>query len=633
MISIKESIDDRSFFFKVDLENNRLIIEAAKTSVMCHISLATDEPSRSFSESGCKPLTVFFESRFNAINKIPGGFKKKDLGSDQDIVISRLVDRCIRPLLPNDFNREIKLYIQVLNYREYSLEVLSVMAASILLNLFGIIDAPVSLCKISGEKINACSREDRKFKFFGAFSAGQNIVVDYERLMDLFLDGLDSYRNILDKAFKITSSVASDLNDLQSKVISKFNVEKISVKSVGFLDRMRAWKITRNLFNSLIQSDSDYFKHLKSMDSLSYKYDSDYVFNSYIRDLLYSRFVDYILRSKKRLDGRSLVELNNISLSDDVRETKLIRNLVSSEKGCNLFSRGKTQIVASIAIADSSNSQCIDSLEGKFSESLIVNYNFLSHLSDSNRKILGNSRREIGHSELIKKSLRSIYNPSDYAVSRIVCDVVACDGSSSMSSVCAASVLLYQNQMIDTLVGGISIGLIKHENKKEFLVDLNHFEDEFLSMMDCKIAGTKRVITAIQLDVKKIGLSYQDFNELLKISVVKLNEVLNNLECLIDSTPLGNKRAEKSVFKKSNDECNRSKKESSVHKKAESITLNIDTQSFKDCLDDRDIQIAWLAKKLRVDIRIEGARKLRLSAFNLNKIDDAIKYIKNLIKN
>ncbi|WP_342261756.1 hypothetical protein [Alphaproteobacteria bacterium endosymbiont of Tiliacea citrago] len=543
MISIKENFNSIPFSFFFDLENKRVIVTAEKTSVMCHLTIAKEDVSCSFSESGCKPLKVTFESRFNSINKIPGGFKKKDFISDFDITLSRLIDRCVRPLFPSDFNKDVNLYFQVLSYDDYSLEVVSVLASSLSLLLFGVTEFPVSLCKVSGGNINKANKKDVKFRFLASFSSQpsslnnldyltENTMVDYECFSDLVLKNSDSYKSILDKAFKITCSFAEDMNRLQYKIISEikghpsYKLEPINSNSIGFFSRRSAWGFSKKLFNSFLAKDRSSF-NLKDFEK---DCGQNYVYNSYVRDLVSYRFAEHITRNKKRIDGRSLFDPSSLLM--DIREQSLVNQLVAGVSNCNFFSRGNTQIISSISIGDSSNVQWIDSIDGKTPESFIVNYNFLSHLS--NKKSVGGSRREIGHSELIKKAIKSCLLDKSNVI-RVVCDVVSCDGGSSMSSVCGTSILLYQKKLIKNLIAGVSIGLIKHEEKTSFIVDLNQLEDEFLSLIDCKVTGTTNSITSIQLDSKKTCLNSKDFYEILNTSIIKLNEVLNSMETLLAS--------------------------------------------------------------------------------------------------
>lgn len=644
MISLKEFFNDKQFYFSFDPQNKRVIVEAGKTSIMCHVSISSSVISRSFSESGCKPLTVFFESRFNSINKIPGGFKKKDSISDSDIVLARLVDRCIRPLIPNDFNREIRVYLHVLSYSNYSLETLSVLAASLNLSLFGILDTPVSLCKLSGDEVNTSRRKDSKFRFMAAFSSskwsspdvGDNVMIDYELLRGLSVKNIDFYRNILDKSFEITSTIARDMNKMQERIILdvksslKFSSSENFSSAypgfwAGFWFRMKAWKLARSFFRSLLNNSVPYPKLLKSFDVIS---SSDYVFNSYVRELLSSWFVEHVARYKRRLDSRLVFTHNNLPDSD-VRESFVVNRLVNSAVTCNLFYRGNcTQIVSSVCVADSSNAQLVDSLDGRFSESFIVNYNFLPHLSDDHKRSSGCSRRELGHSDLIKKSLKSLIS-DDSKVIRIVSDVVACDGGSSMAAVCGGSILLYQNKLIPELVAGISIGMIKYSGETHFIVDLSHSEDEFLSSIDCKIAASKNAITAIQLDSKKLGLTYTDFDELIKVAIIKLKEIINSINASLDTNLLVENRSYKGGLTKGDLSVETFSGKTSGRTV---VFLPINTAFFEDCLLRNNIEIVWLAKKLSVDIRIEGSNRLKLSAFKQQKLDEAIKFITHLMK-
>lgn len=622
MISFKDSVNDIGFTFNFDLDHKRCVVEANGTSLVCHLCVSEKEEKVSFAQSGCKPLSVFFESRFNAVGKIPGGFRKKDAQSDFDIILSRLIDRSLRPMISLDCNKDIRLYVQVLNYSNYSLEVLSVLASSLLLLLFGVIELPVSLGKISGNELNAANKKDGKFRFLAAFAGGinsSNLMVDYECLDGALFRSVDLYREILDKSFKITASIAEDLNNMQLRLLGE--VKKISgvrdkifpKRSLGFFANRSAWKYA-GLFLSEVKGMAKTKKTLSSIINSFNDGADDYVFHSFVRRYISESLLSQVFKTRKRLDNRAFASLHSNSLVGDLRESSVVFDFVKSSCGINIVNRGNTQVCSSLCVADSNNVQINDWIDGRGKENLIVNYNFGAHLNDSVKKNAGGSRREIGHSDLIRKSLKALFSKGG-DVARVVCDVFSSDGGSSMAAVCGASLLLYRKRLISELVCGISIGLIKKDGKREFLLDLTHVEDEFLSLVDCKIASSKSCITAMQLDSKGLEFKYADFNEMLSLGVVKLNQVLDFTSGLL----------KRSVVDSGFDP--------SVADKIDSVVLDVDTKSLKECLVRRDMQLSWLSKKLKVDFKFEGDNCLRLSSLDPEKLIDAEKFIRHLVKN
>ena len=463
------------------------------------------------------PLSINYQEKFAAAGKIPGGFLKREgrLG-DHEIIISRLVDRVIRPFLKG-FNYEIQINISLISADSNILpDTLAALAASSSICVSNIPFAgPVSEVRVS--RVNG--------KFLVNPNPSELNVSD----IDLIVGGTEENISMLEGEMDEIS---------ESEFISaiKFGHNFIKIQCKAQNDFISSNKL------SIVESDNfffdkDTFDILYSKVSSVYKkfinnkkerniiFDSikdDYINNNSLSsdeinnidicfdNLLKQVFRDFILKGV-RVDNRSLNEIRPISIE---------LNYLPSSHGSALFTRGETQSLTTVTLGNKFDEQIIDRVMQSGYNKFILHYNFPGFSTGELRSNnFSSNRREIGHGNLAMKSLKKIlpYEDRNPYTIRIVSDILESNGSSSMATVCAGSLALMDAGVdIKCHVSGISMGIF-FDDKKEKYVILSDIlgEEDFYGDMDLKVSGTVNGITACQMDVKGTGFSYDVLNDVL----------------------------------------------------------------------------------------------------------------------
>jgi len=484
------------------------------------------------------PLSVNYQEKYYAAGKIPGGyFKREARPTESETLISRLIDRPIRPLFPEDFRNEVQILPTVLSYdNENEADILAVIASSAALAISGLpFKGPIAASRvgyINDKYVLNPSKEQLK-----------------ESKLDLVVAGTKD-------AVLMVESEASGLNEKQMLDAVKFGHEKFFpvIKAIENLKKKcsrQEWKIEEKDYSKLKNKISKELKKdlEKAFSEKDKKKRSDLVnlatekckslfegeetyseheillqLKNLEKDIVRTK----ILKTKKRIDGRGL---------SDVRSIKCEVGVLPRTHGSALFTRGETQALVTTTLGTTEDEQRIESLEGQKRIRFMLHYNFPPFSVGETGRI-GTGRREVGHGKLAWRALNSSLPEKEkfpYTL-RIVSEITESNGSSSMATVCGASLALMDAAVpIAEPVAGIAMGLIKEKKEFSVLSDILGDEDH-LGDMDFKVAGTKSGITSLQMDIKITGITFEIMEQALAQAKDGRAHILDEMSKVIKSS-------------------------------------------------------------------------------------------------
>ncbi|MCM8772039.1 MAG: polyribonucleotide nucleotidyltransferase [Candidatus Omnitrophica bacterium] len=479
------------------------------------------------------PLICDYREQTSAAGKFPGGFfKREGKPSEREVIVSRLIDRSIRPVFPSNFQKEVQVISFVLSAdTENEPDVLSAIGASVSLLVskipFSIPVGCVRVIKKNSEFIVNPSISDFA-------ESNLNLVISATKDAILMLEGMGN--EISEKDF--LNAIEIGWNEIRKMIeriedIVNPDKEKCEIVANEEIYNQIVEYLKLNLQNAYNypekQKRKEFYKQLK--DSFLSKFEEeekkkeiekiyDIVFEKEIRNL--------ILNSQKRLDGRTFKEIRPV-------ECKI--GLLPRTHGSALFTRGQTQCLASVTLGTSMDQQIIDGLYEETTKRFMVHYNFPPFSVGEVSPLRAPTRREIGHGYLAERSLLPLIPEEKifpYTI-RIVANILESNGSSSMATVCAGSLSLMDAGVpILKHVGGVSVGLIKEGEKYVILTDIAGEEDHY-GDMDLKIAGTKDGITGFQMDVKITEINLDILEKAIFQSKEARSEILEKMYGTISS--------------------------------------------------------------------------------------------------
>ena len=463
------------------------------------------------------PLTVNYQEKYYASGKIPGGyFKREARPTESETLISRLIDRPIRPLFPEGFRNEVQVLPTVLSYeKDNDPEILSLIASSAALSISGIpFMGPVAASKvgyIKGSFVLNPTKEQLKDSQLELVVAGTKdavLMVESEAsglTEKVMLDAVKFGHEQFVPVIKMINEFAAECSK------EKWVVEKKDLKDVKN-------NLLKNIKNDLVIAFSEPDKKKRSElinlareKSLALYLDSEEFsemdVESQFKDIEKEIVRTKILREKKRIDGRGLA---------DIRPIKCEVGILPRTHGSALFTRGETQALVVTTLGTSEDEQRIESLDGLQRSRFMLHYNF-PPFSVGEVGRIGTGRREIGHGKLAWRAVNSILPKKEefpYTF-RIVSEITGSNGSSSMATVCGSSLALMDAGVpIKKPVAGIAMGLIKEGADYSVLSDILGDEDH-LGDMDFKVAGTEDGITSLQMDIKITGITFEIMDKAL----------------------------------------------------------------------------------------------------------------------
>ena len=489
---------------------------------------------------GFFPLMVEYQERTYAMGKIPGGFfKKEGRPKDKEILTARLIDRPLRPLFPQGMTNEVQIVNMVLSSdAKNDPDILAINAASCALLISDIpFSNPVGAVRVS--KVNGELAVNPTYEERGN-SSMDLVVVGTESKIIMLEGGLSEINESETlEAIKFAHPFIKEIIKLQHDLKEKVGKDKKEVPLSGvnkeLLDTVRG-KIGSKLEEvyGLPGKDKKDAALKELCGSLSEELISETseITEEEIKTVLYALEEEVlrkkILEEEKRPDGRPL---------DEIRPIECKVKVLPRTHGSATFTRGQTQSLAVTTLGTSSDEQFIEALEGESSKHFMLHYSFPPFSVGEVKFMRGPSRRDIGHGALAEKSLVPIIPSKEefpYTI-RIVSEILESNGSSSMASVCAGSLSLMDAGIpLREAVAGIAMGLVSKDETYKVLTDIAGAEDHY-GDMDFKIAGTKKGITAIQLDTKIEGLTFGIIEETLERAKAARLFILEKMENAITS--------------------------------------------------------------------------------------------------
>ncbi len=464
------------------------------------------------------PLSVNYQEKYYAAGKIPGGyFKREARPTENETLISRLIDRPIRPLFPDEFKNEVQLLPTVISYdKENEADILSITASSAALAISGMpFMGPVGASRvgfIDGKYVLNPSKIDLEKSKLDLVVAGTKDAVlmveseanglTEEEMLNAVKFGHEGFVPVIEMIEELAKECRKPEWTIEKKDLSEVK-KKLEKTFTEDLKKAFATRDKQDRSNQ-ISEITDKAKKLYEEDE---KY-TDLDVNSELKKIEKSIVRTDILKNKNRIDGRGL---------SDVRPISCEVGILPRTHGSALFTRGETQAIVTATLGTSDDEQRIESLDGLQRERFMLHYNFPPFSVGETGRI-GTGRREIGHGKLAWRAIHSSL-PSKEAFPytfRVVSEITESNGSSSMATVCGTSLALMDAGVpIKEPVAGIAMGLIKEGNDFSVLSDILGDEDH-LGDMDFKVAGTKDGITSLQMDIKITGITFEIMEQALR---------------------------------------------------------------------------------------------------------------------
>ena len=519
------------------LANGSVVVKYGDTVVMVNVT-ASKEPKEGVDFF---PLSVDYEEKLYAVGKIPGSFTKREgKPTDKAILTSRAIDRPIRPLFPKDFRNDVCVTATVLSVeQDNSPEVCSMIGASAALSIsdipFGGPTAAVAVGWVDGEiVINPTVAQREKSKLTATVAGTLEKITMIEAGADEIPN--ETMLEAIKKAHIEIKNICNFISEIKNEIGKpKFEYKSFAVDPEFYQDIVEHFK--DRMYQDVQATDKE--ARDRSIDKITEDITA-YVVEKYgegadeerksdiadsVHDLEKACVREMILEEHKRPDGRKI---------DEIRPLSCEVGLLPRVHGSALFTRGQTQVMSIVTLGMKTEEQILDGIDEETEKRYMHQYNFPSYSVGEARPSRGPGRREIGHGALAEKALVPVL-PSEeefpYAI-RVVSEVLSSNGSTSQASICGSTLALMDAGVpIKKPVAGISTGLVTDKNDPNryiMLTDIQGIED-FFGDMDFKVGGTKDGITAIQVDIKIDGLTYDIIQEAFERTKIARDFILDNI--------------------------------------------------------------------------------------------------------
>ena len=516
--------------------NGAVLVNIEGTVVLTTVVAKNDGQSRDFF-----PLTVNYQEKTYAAGKIPGGFfKREGRPAEKETLISRLIDRPIRPLFPKEFTHEVQVICTVMSLNtEVDADIASLIGASAALKIAGVpFQGPLGAARIGYQD--------------GSYILNPSKTELSTSELDLMVAGTKDGVLMVESEAKMLSeevmlgAVSFGHKEMQN-LINEINnfAEEFGIKDYGWVKpENENEKLEKEVYDHYKDSITEAYlisdkaerniKISEIKESAIEKYNKtdeckkDCIENS-IHDLQKDVVRKNIIAGKPRIDGRDNKTIRNISIEVDI---------LPKTHGSALFTRGETQAIVVATLGTDRDGQIIDAIDGKYEDKFMLHYNFPPYSVGETGFVGSPKRREIGHGKLAKRAIVPVLpSPEKFPyVIRVVSEITESNGSSSMASVCGSSLSLMDAGVpIVAPVAGIAMGLIKEGSDFVVLSDILGDEDH-LGDMDFKVAGTNDGVTALQMDIKINGIT----EEIMKIALAQAKDgrihILGEMNKVIQSS-------------------------------------------------------------------------------------------------
>ncbi|MBW2061576.1 MAG: polyribonucleotide nucleotidyltransferase [Deltaproteobacteria bacterium] len=558
------------------------------------------------------PLTVEYQERYYSVGRIPGNFFRREVGrpSEKETLIARLIDRPCRPLFPEGWNYETQIIATVLSVDEdYDADMLALIGASAALEISDIpFQGPIAgtrVVRVDGELVtnpvqSQIEKSDLNIIVAGSREAvvmveGEAIEVEEEVLLEAVFLAQKEIQPILDMQEELKAALGKP-----KRQPPPFEQDEAFATMVK--DQYRA-EAKEALLTPAKQERHEKSRLLRerAVEELSENYPDaaekiSLPFEELERDILR----DLILKEEKRIDGRSVKEVRPINCQVAV---------LPRAHGSAIFTRGETQALGIATLGTSHDDQRLDALIGETSKSFMLHYNFPPYCVGEARRLGPPKRRDVGHGALAERALKSVLPDQEefpYTI-RVVSEILESNGSSSMATVCAGTMALMDAGVpIRSPIAGVAMGLVVENGEVVILTDIIGDEDH-LGDMDLKIAGSRKGVTGIQMDIKVKGISKEILEKALSQAREGRMHILDEMEKVIAKP-----RPELSEYA------------------PKTTIIEINPDKIRDLIGPQGKVIRAIQSETDTRIDVEDTGKVIIYARNAQSADTAIKQIKEV---
>ncbi len=472
------------------------------------------------------PLSVDYRERMSAAGKFPGGFfKREGRPSNKEVLTCRMIDRPLRPLFPDGFMDEVQIQVVVLSSdMENDPDVLAMVAAATAVSISGLPfngpSAAVRVARIDGEFVINPTRSQLEYSDLELILAGSPTEVNMIEVGCRELPE-DVVFGAIEFGHKYGIIPICEMIDELKRRVGKPCTWTPPEKNTAFLNEVRRRVGDELLAAKCLKGKMERSAAIKAVyekavahycpEGVDKPETTPEQVKAAVKEVEQEIVRTRILRDGLRSDGRRL---------DEIREITCEVGWLPRPHGTALFTRGETQALVTTTLGTVADEQLIDEMMEEYSKKFMLHYNFPPFSVGEVRRIMGPGRREIGHGALAERSLEAVLpSPEDFPYTvRLVSDILESNGSSSMASVCGGSLSLMDAGVpIKAAVAGISVGLVQEGREHRLMIDILGEEDGF-GDMDFKVAGSRRGITGIQLDIKIAGLRFDLLKEAMELA-------------------------------------------------------------------------------------------------------------------
>ncbi|MDX1524741.1 MULTISPECIES: polyribonucleotide nucleotidyltransferase [Idiomarinaceae] len=558
------------------------------------------------------PLTVNYQERTYAAGKIPGGFfKREGRPSENETLTSRLIDRPIRPLFPEGFNNEVQVIATVVSVNpQISPDIVALIGTSAALAISGVPFAgPIGAARvgvINDEYVLNPTMEElttSKLDLVVAGTAGAVLMVESEAqllsedaMLGAVVYGHEQMQTVINAINEFAAEAGKEAWDWQAPAK---NVELLNkIKALAEQGIGDAYRITEKAarYEQVAALKAQVTEQLLAEDETLDAKEIGDLFHSLESDVVRSR----IIAGEKRIDGRE---------PDMVRALHMATGVLPRTHGSAVFTRGETQALVTATLGTERDAQMIDDLTGRSDNRFMLHYNFPPYCVGETGMVGSPKRREIGHGRLAKRGVQAVMPSQDefpYTI-RVVSEITESNGSSSMASVCGASLALMDAGVpIKSSVAGIAMGLVKEGDKFVVLSDILGDEDH-LGDMDFKVAGSVDGVTALQMDIKIDGIT----REIMEIALAQAKAARLHILQVMDQA-LAGARTELSNYA------------------PRYTTIKINPDKIRDVIGKGGAVIRELTESTNTNIEINDDGTVRIAATDQESADAAIARIEEL---
>lgn len=558
------------------------------------------------------PLTVNYQERSYAAGRIPGSFfRREGRPSESEILISRLIDRSLRPLFPEEFINEIQIIATVVSINpQVNPDIVAMIGASATLSLSGIpFNGPIGAARvgyINNQYILNPTIDELKSSRLNLVIAGtSSAVLMVESESDLLTEeqilgavdfGHEQQQIVIKNINALSVETGKEKWNWQPELIN--NELHVRVSELAEQRLSDAYRIIEkqqrytaidairvDIINALVVEN-------KSLDIVKIKD----IFSKLEKKIVRTR----MLKGKQRIDGRE---------KEMVRALDIRTGILPRTHGSALFSRGETQALVTVTLGTERDAQVVDDVMGEYTDRFLFHYNFPPYSVGETGMIGSPKRREIGHGRLAKRGLLAVMpNQSEFPYTvRIVSEITESNGSSSMASVCGASLALMDAGVpIKAAVAGIAMGLVKENDNFIVLSDILGDED-YLGDMDFKVAGSQEGISALQMDIKIEGIT----SEIMRIALNQAKGARLHILSVMEKA-INRPRKDISEFARR------------IH------TIHINPEKIKDIIGKGGSVIRALTEETGTTIEIDNDGAIKIAAIDTSKVEAAIRRIEEI---